>query len=115
MRMTIAQHREKEVVRLAKYKSDNPSEDEISEARTVMNSYYRLCGLCEKNLILANDERTCNRRSTALSEAKEERWSKRLNDKLQSQYGLRLLWCGYLPHICEKNSTATAIERFFYD
>ncbi len=111
--MTIAEHRRKEVERLARYKSDEPTQEDLSQASSIMNSYYRLCGLCERNLYLVNDSRTCDKYYTKQSEEKEERWRVRLNKRLQ-EYGLRIVHFGYLPTICFINSTATAIERFFY-
>lgn len=115
MRPTIAQQRETEVLRLAARKHESPNDEEIKEARSLMNSFYRLCGLCEYNLLLSNDARTADLKSTARSEEREARWAARLNKRLNDIYGLRLLWFGYLPTICEPDSTATAVQRFFYD
>lgn len=111
--MTIAEHRQKEVERLARLKADEPTEEDIAHARSIMNSYYRLCGLCERNLFLANNERTCDKYYTKQSEEKEERWRVKLNKRL-GEYGLRIMHFGYLPTICYIDSTATAIERFLY-
>lgn len=77
---------------------------DINKASYVANSYYRLCALCETNLYLANDERTCNCRSTALSEEREERWVNRLNGVLK-EYGLKLVYFGYFPTICLDKQT----------
>lgn len=113
--MTISEHRSKEVLRLARYKNPEPTENDISEARSVMNSFYRLCGLCERNLYLANDPNWCDKKYTKWSEEREERWRKRLNKKLIDVYGLRIVHFGYLPSICFATSTAEAISRFFYN
>lgn len=117
-KMTIAQLREKEVERLARFKNSEPTEQDINNARRIMNSFYRLCGLCETNLYLANDERTCNRQSTKDSEEREEKWVKRLNEQLKP-YGLQLFYCGYCPSIgiVEKphGGCIEKITRWFYD
>ena len=107
-KMTIAQLREREVEHLASLGNGS-----IPEAKRIMNSYYRLCGLCEANLYLANCERTCNTKYTAESEAKEERWNKRLN-KLLAPYGLELVYFGYFPTICFKGKYSKAISIYFY-
>lgn len=98
-RKTIAQLREMEVEKLARFKNPNPTEDDIAEARRNMNSFYRLCGLAETNLYLNNEERTCNTKRTADSNAKEDRWHKRLDKVFSETYGLRLVYCGYAPSI----------------
>lgn len=117
-KMTIAQLREKEVERLARFKDSEPTEQNITDARKIMNSFYRLCGLCTTNLYLANDARTCNRQSTKDSEEREERWVKRLNEQLKP-YGLQLFYCGYCPSIgiVEKphGGCVEKITRWFYN
>ena len=116
-RPTIAQLREREVHRLAGFKSANPTDADIEEARRLMNSFYRLCGLCERNLYLANNERTCNSRSTQLSEEREDRWWKRLDKEFHRLYGLNLVYCGYAPSIVtvlERGSVQEKINRYFY-
>ena len=81
-RMTIAQLRERELGRLVAFKTDSPTSEDYKEARRMMNSFYRLCGLCETNLYLTNDERTANRRYTHESEARENKWHKRLDKQV---------------------------------
>lgn len=117
-KMTIAQLREREVERLAKFHAENPTEEDIATARRLMNSFYRLCGLAETNLYLSNDERTCNRISTHKSEMRESIWHERLSKQFEEFAGLTLVYCGYAPSIgvkcypgggfCEK------INRWFY-
>ena len=117
-RMTIAQLREREVRNLAKFKSENPTVDDIREARRNMNSFYRLCGLCERNLYLSNDEYSANRASTHRSEAREDAWHDRLDKIFRDTYGLRLVYCGYAPSIGtvgEHGSFSEKIYRYFYD
>lgn len=117
MKMTIAELRERELTRLVSFKTNNPTNEDFNEARRNMNSFYRLCGLCERNLYLANDERTCNRFSTKQSEEREDRWYKRLNKVFHETYGLNLVYCGYCPSIGVKDEHRgfyEKITRFFY-
>ena len=117
-RMTIAQLREREIDRLVGFKTDSPTSEDYKEARRNMNSFYRLCGLCETNLYLTNDERTANRRSTAVSEEREHQWHKRLDKIFRETYGLRLVYCGYAPSIGIKDEHGgfqDKITRYFYD
>lgn len=113
---TIREMREKELERLVAFKTENPTEQDFAEARKLMNSFYRLCGLEDTNLYLVNDERTCNLPSTAKSEEKAERWRRRLNKELQ-KYGLRLFYAGHIPSIGtvdEHGACSEKISRFFY-
>lgn len=115
---TIAQLREIEVERLAHYKSDNPTEEDYAEAKRNMNSFYRLCGLDETNLYLSNNERTCNSSYTKASEDKAYKWWQRLDKVFNDTYGLRLVYCGYMPSIGVKSESggfAEKINRWFYD
>lgn len=117
-KMTIAQLREKEVYRLAQYHSETPTEQDVETARKLMNSFYRLCGLSERNLYLANDGRWCNRASTKRSEEREERWCKRLSAQFKDFAGLELFYCGYCPSIGviyrPSGACAEKITRWFY-
>lgn len=116
-KMTIAQLREREIDRLVSFKTNSPDENDFSQARRMMNSFYRLCGLCERNLYLANDERTCDRYSTKESEERESAWSKRLDGEFNRVYGLRLFYSGYMPSIGtinEHGGCAEKITRWFY-
>lgn len=117
-RMTIAQLREKEVMRLAQYHSEEYTENDLQTARKLMNSFYRLCGLAERNLYLANDERWCNRPYTKQSEERESAWCKRLSKQFTDFAGLELFYCGYAPSIgtVERPSGACSekITRWFY-
>lgn len=115
-RMTIAQLREREVIRLATYKNQEPTENDINEARAIMNSFYRLCGLCETLLYWENDERTYNKYYTREAEAKRDRWDDRLKSKLKP-YGLTLYYSGYCPSIGTKDAhggCSEKITRWFY-
>ena len=117
-RMTIAQLREKEVERLARYKTDEPTEDDIKEARRCMNSFYRLCGIDERLLYLENDARFCDKPYTKRLDEKRDKWHKRLDKQFHDLYGLNLVYCGYCPSIVVKYPDSSVsgdkITRWFY-
>ena len=115
---TIAERREREIPRLVAFKTANPTEADFAEARKLMRSFYRLCGLSERNLYLTNEERTCNLTSTKRSEEKEHAWWKRLDRAFHDTYGLNLVYCGFMPSIVtvgEHGGVSEQIQRFFYD
>ena len=107
-KLTIAEKREREI--------NNAAEKygiECSELRHLMNRFYRLNADLERLSYLENDERTCNRKSTkALSESTDRR-SEKLNADFE-KYGLCLDYFSHLATICEKGTTRTAIEGFYY-
>ena len=116
---TIAQLREREIERLVSYRTNKPTEEDYIIARKLMNSFYRLCGLSETNLYLANDEKTCNKLSTKRSEEREEKWCARLSKQFEDFCGLTLFYSGYAPSIGTKDKktggVSEKISRFFYE
>jgi hypothetical protein len=119
-KMTIAQLRERELDNLVKIKTKSPTEADYDEARRNMNSYYRLCGLCERNLYMQNDESMHDTRYAKQCEEKEDRWYKRLNQTFKRTYGIVLVYCGYFPSICYESNRpgcagATAVNTYFYN
>ena len=90
-KMSIAELRANEVARLASLDIKNERSEAITEAKKLMNSFYRLCGLEERLLYLANSEKTCNSRYTASLELKAEKWRERLQAAFKT-YGLMLVW-----------------------
>lgn len=101
-RKTVAQIRASQVDLLAHYRTDNPTEQDFAKARTLLNSYYRLCALADRNLILSNDARTCNSRYCAESEKKEEKWIGRLSGEMREFNGLIIdYYGGYIPEILQ--------------
>ena len=114
---TIAQLREQEIDHLVSFKTYTPTEEDYAEARRIMNSFYRLCGLSETNLYLANDERTANTPYRHRSEEREYNWFVRLNKQFNEIYGLSLFYSGYAPSIGIKypgGGCAEKITRWFY-
>lgn len=113
MKKTIAQLRYAEAVKLAGMK---PGEPDIDKAVTLMNAFYRLCGLDERLLYLENDARTCNKRYTVELAKKRDRRLDCLNKRF-AEYGLTLTYCGYLPSIGVNNEHggfSEKITRYFY-
>ena len=116
-KMTIAQLREREVEKLARYKNPEPTEQDIAEAKRIMNSYYRLAGLNERLLYINNDERTYNFyfRSGELKrlEEQEDRWIKRIKNWLK-EYGLTINYYSFLPTITDENGYIK-VYAFYYN
>lgn len=117
-KMTIAQCREREVHRLAELHNPAPAPEDIDKARRLMNSYYRLCGLCDRNLYLSNEEHTCNKLSTKRSEQREENWHERLNKEFEEFAGVSLVYCSWYPSIGYKSKQGgfeRKIDAYFYN
>lgn len=105
---TIAEKREREL-QLAVEKYNIPE----SEARNLMNRFYRLNADFNRLSILENQESTCNRMSTKkLSDSADKR-AKKLNLDFE-KYGLCLEYFSHYATICEKGTTRTAIDSFYY-
>lgn len=113
MKMTVAQLRYKEVIKLAKYREADPSAETIREAGRLMNSFYRLSGLDDRLLYLSNSERSCNSRYTKELEDKAYKWWKRLSNEFNSFCGFKLEYFGHLPTITDGNHNQT-ISAFYY-
>lgn len=110
---TIAQLRAREVERLAKMKTDDPTEADYAEARRLMNSYYRLCGLSDTNLYLANDSRRYDAKRLERSEERETAWYKRLSKEFHEFCGLRLNYFGHFPSIVD-DTYHHCVSVYFY-
>jgi len=111
MSLSIRELREREANRLAAYHDANYTAADLEYARKLMRSFYRLCGLAETNLYLANDSRTCNRQSTKDSEERERRWANRLSNQFKAFAGLELCYCGYAPSIGVKHVPSGAFSE----
>lgn len=111
--MTIAQLRKKSAIDLAERKVSRPSAEEIAKATSIMNSYYRLCGLDERLLYLERNERTYNSRFVKELEEKQKKWYKRLNAQF-NEYSAELICFGYFPTICTKGTTQKLYLAHFY-
>lgn len=110
---TIHERREKELEKLIAF---NPEAGE-GKARRLMNSFYRLCGLSEWNLYAQNDSDRCNTAYAKRQEEREIQWYERLDKDFNDTYGLRLVYCGYMPSIGtlnKGNGFSEKIERIFY-
>jgi len=114
-RLTIAQRRERELERLVRYKTDNPTEADYQQARRMMNSFYRLCALDYRVCELENDAATANRASTRRESDRAYKWYKRLDAQFRDVYGLFLEYSGVCPHIVQRQGGADAVNRYFYE
>lgn len=108
-KLTIAEKREREL-RLATKRYNIP----YDEGKHLMNRFYRLNGDLERLSYLENDERTYKRRSTRELSESTDRRSEKLSADF-GKYGLCLNYFGHLATICEKGTTRTAIEAFYYE
>lgn len=79
-----------------------------------MNAYYRLCGLEERLLYLENNEKTHNSYYTKILQEQEERAIERVI-KYFEEFNATLIWLGYLPTICEKETTRDLYLAHFYN
>ncbi len=117
MKKSIAEKRHAEVLKLAKIINPDPSAADIRNAARLMNSYYRLCGLADRNLYLSNNEYSCNTRYCKESEEKESAWHKRLNNEF-NKYGLSLVYTSWIPFIGYKDihgGFSRVIDTYFYN
>lgn len=113
-KMSIAQLRERETLRLAERHEPNPGPEALREAHRLMNSYYRLSALMDRNLILSNTESTCNLKSTARSEDRAYNWYKRLSGEFTAFCGLSLRQYGHIPSIIDADGHH-AVSTYWYD
>jgi len=93
------QLRQYDLEKLAHFASKEPTDQEMAMAKRLMNSFYRLCRLAERNLYLATEEHTCNLKSTAASERREMAWADKLSAELKSFCGLEIVYLSWCPSI----------------
>ena len=108
-KLTIAEQREREI-RFAMEKYNIP----YDELKHLMNRFYRLNGDLERLSYLENDSKTCSIRSTKELSESTNRRSEKLSTDFE-KYGLCLDYFSHLATICEKGTTRTAIEAFYYE
>ena len=108
-KLTIAEQRAREI-RFATEKYNIP----YDELKHLMNRFYRLNGDLERLSYLENDSKTCNRRSTKELSESTDRRSEKLSADFE-KYSLCLDYFSHLATICEKGTTRTAIEAFYYE
>ena len=108
-KLTIAEQREREI-RFAMEKYNIP----YDESKHLMNRFYKLNGDLERLSYLENDSKTCNRKSTKELSESTNRRSEKLSADFE-KYGLCLDYFSHLATICEKGTTKTAIEAFYYE
>ena len=114
--MTIAQMRKREVLRLARYREKNPTNETMREARRLMNSFYRLAGLDDRLLYLSNDSRTCNSRYTKEQEDRAYRWWRRLSKEFTNFCpDLKIQYFGHLPSIATQDNHIAVSAHYYGD
>jgi len=116
-KIKIAERREREVIRLAEYAEGGATEENIAIARRLMNSFYRLSALDERNCEYANDERTCNCKWLARDEERALKWADRLKKEIEKFAGLTLFYCGCYPSIGTRDANggvSEKIQRWYY-
>lgn len=91
-------------------KFNNAYINDMEKASYIVNSFNRLCGLCDTLLIRENTESLANSRYTKELEEKETRWIARLN-KVLSEYGLSLVWSSHIPSIGIKEESTNCIKE----
>ncbi len=100
--LSVHELRERAIVSLAErsanYQTDPAT---IDRARHIMNCFYRLAGMDGRLLILENDERTYNRRSTKELAERAERSRKKLHTLLE-EFDADICYCGAYPSFIER-------------
>lgn len=87
-------------------------EDTRTEQK-LMSSFYRFCGLEERLSYLNNDSKMQNYQSYINElESKAENWRTRLNNQF-SNYGIKLVYFGYLPTLCDDKNCEVLSRHFF--
>ena len=109
MKKTIAAARRMELEKL----TDNYTHDNaISE--NLMNRFYRICGALNRLLILENTEMTVNPVYTQDLDNKTQKAITCLKTDFEN-FGLTLVYYGYLPTITDKPGSNDVIFTFFYN
>ena len=122
-RMTIAQQRERDVEYIAhvysgEWTEEEPNDERIAAARKLMNSFYRLNGLAERNFYYSNDSRLYDRPWVHESENREEKWYSRLKKEFKDFCGLDLFYSSFFLHIGKcypRGGVSTVIYPKFYN
>lgn len=113
-RMSIAELRQRAAKELAMRKNSDPTKTDVEEARSIMNSYYRLAALDYRICELQNDARTCNLISTRRAEESAERRLKKLQKRLEP-YDACIIYSGIYPSICKAGTTQDLFLAHFYE
>lgn len=109
MKRTIAEARRMELERLtANYTYDSTTSENL------MNRFYRICGALNRLLILENTEATANTVYTQDLDNKTQKAINLLKADFE-EYGLTLVFYGYLPTITDKPGSNDVIFTFFYN
>ena len=116
---TVALNRECECYRLVFLKTGDQSEikdSDLREAQRLMTSLYRLCGLCERNVLMSS-RKTRKTNLVKQSVEREQKWYERLKREFETFAPVTLVYYGYHPGVMRvENGEATgeAVSLYFY-
>lgn len=110
--MTVAEQRQRAITNYCIKHA--LSDDDYLELKSVMNSYYRLCARFDHLLEWDNNDHYTNKKWVKDYETKAMNLYVKLQKRFNA-FGLELVFFGYLPTICYKGTTSTAIEKYFYE
>ena len=121
--LTIAQMRERDVEYLAhfvngEWNETEPTEEKRETTKRLMNSYYRLNALCERNFYWSNDSVKHDKPWVKESEEREDKWYKRLKKEFKENFGLDLYYSSFIVsigHVYEKHGVSPVIYPHFYN
>lgn len=114
---TIAEKRQIAASEMAKRKDSEPTAEQISKAKKILNSFYRFWALEDRLLMLENDERTANEEFVKRDRERANRWHDRLNKELK-EYNLKLscAWCHYdIYEPCKNGGIKEVFLTHFYN
>lgn len=82
--MTVADMRRRSLIEVAKRKNPEPTEQDLADARTIMNRFYRLHALHERLFYLENDSIMVEKHQRYIKslQSRFERLDKKLNEDL---------------------------------
>ena len=110
--MTVKEKRKNAIMEIAKRRYDNPTEEQIIQVRSLMNSLYRLRGLATRNLEYSNNESTCNKAWVKYSEERELKWFQRLKSRF-AEYDIICAYAGWCPDLYEKANENGALRDLY--
>lgn len=112
-KLTIAEKREWAIDRLVTRKA-YPTTADWNQARKIMNSYYRLVGLCGRLLALDNTNSVYNAKESESMSKRASAWFDRLNKQF-AEFDAELTYFGWYPDIVKKGTTQDLYLTYFYD
>ena len=108
---SIKESRERDAVRLAERQNENPTPEQIEEARRTMTKYYRFVAAYQRSFY-TEQSRTASEAEKAAADDKSERAHKRAAEALKN-YRLRISCPGLYPIIEEENGINFTYGYFY--